>query len=102
MDTSIALKNSYLLRTAQKYIWWKRPEDAVQYPQMVLARVMNMGLWDDLCELSRIFTQEELCRVLHAAEAGQFNHRSWHFWHYRLTDCALGEVPELPVRRGRS
>ena len=33
------------------------------------------------------------------AQAGQFNARSWHFWHYRLglADVA-DEIPLLPVR----
>ena len=92
-------KTSYLLRVAQRYIWWKSPEDAIKYPQIVLARVMNMGTWDDLCELSRIYAEEDLRVVLREAEAGQFNERSWYFWHYRLMGCALGEVPDLPKRR---
>jgi len=92
-------KTLYLLRMAQRYVWWKTPEVAIQYPQMVLARTMNMGLWEDLCELVQVFSKEELRKVLETAVIGQFNARSWHFWYYRLTDCALGEVPTLPVRR---
>jgi len=98
MEVSVEEKTDYLLRAAQKYILWKSPEDSIKYPQILLARIMNLGMWDDLCELSRIFTDEELCDVLAKAEAGQFNERSWHFWHYRLMNCALGEVPELPKR----
>jgi hypothetical protein len=89
---------NYLLRMAPRYIWWKAPEDAVKYPQRLLAQIMNMGTWDDLCELILLFTKEELINVLHKAEAGQFNARSWHFWHYKLTDCEIGGVPQLPKR----
>jgi hypothetical protein len=92
-------QNEYLLRVAPRHIWWKTPEEALEYPQMLLASIMNMGLWEDLCELSRLFAEDDLRRVLKEAEAGQFNGRSWHFWHYRLLDCPLGEVPGLPARK---
>ena len=92
-------QKDFLRCAAQKYIWWKTPDEAVIYPQRVLAQVMNIGIWEDLCKLSQNFNKEELLDVLQNAEAGQFNSRSWHFWHYRLTDCAVGEVPALPVRR---
>ena len=99
MNAKPDAKAEYLLRAAQKYIWWKPPEDAIQYPQILLAQIMNIGVWDDLCELFRVVTKEELLNVLYNAGAGQFNARSWHFWHYQLMDCSLGEVPPLPTRR---
>ena len=98
MDIKPDAKTTYLLQAAQKYIWWKSPEDALKYPQILLAQIMNIGVWDDLCELSRVVAKEELRNVLYGADAGQFNARSWHFWHYYLTDCVLGDVPPLPTR----
>jgi hypothetical protein len=43
--------------------------------------------------------EDELRRALRDAEAGQFDDRSWHYWHYRL-GLAEGDVapPPLPVR----
>jgi len=99
MQVSTETQKDYLLRVAGKYIWWKSPEDAIKYPQTVLARVMNIGIWDDLCELAQIFSGDELRSVLKSAETGQFNDRSWHYWHYLLMDCTLDNVPEPPVRR---
>ena len=40
-----------------------------------------------------------LRQVLVSAEIGQFNPRSWHYWHYRLGMAELGEVPTLPSRK---
>ena len=55
---------------------------------------MNIGVWDDVCKLAELFPQSELENVLNTAEAGQFNERSWHFWHNRFSD----EVPPMPKR----
>jgi hypothetical protein len=43
--------------------------------------------------------ENTLQAVLARAEAGQFNERSWHYWHYRLGLARPGAVPPLPVRR---
>jgi hypothetical protein len=40
-----------------------------------------------------------LREVLKHAEAGQFNERSWAYWHYRLELANVDQVPALPVRR---
>lgn len=84
----------FLLSMAKKYIWWKTPEEALIYPQSILAQIMNIGVWDDLCLLVCLFSSEELTEVLKNAEVGQFNPRSWYFWSYRL----IGHVPIMPQR----
>ena len=87
-------QRKFLLNAAKRYIWWKNPEEAILYPQRVLAQVMNIGVWDDLCELVELFPEQDLSDVLKNAEIGQFSGRSWSFWNYRLT----GEVPDMPER----
>ncbi len=42
---------------------------------------------------------EALRDTLVHAEAGQFNARSWAWWHYRFGLARMGQVPPLPVRR---
>ncbi len=66
------IENELMLRLAAKYIWWKTPEEAMLYPERVVAQVMDIG---------------------------QFNVRSWAYWHYRLDLAKPGEVPPLPRRR---
>ena len=84
---------------AAKYIWWKTPADAVLYPQRVAAQVMNIGDYDDVQRLARTLTFDGLRAVLRSAEAGQFNGRSWHYWHYRLGLAKMPkDVPALPTR----
>jgi hypothetical protein len=84
---------------AKKYIWWKTPEEAVEMPERVIAQVMNLGDWDDVCALARLVGDDVLRDVLAHAEIGQFNERSWNYWHYRLGLAKeVGQVPPMPTR----
>lgn len=84
---------------AQKYIWWQNPIEAATWPERVIAQVMNMGDFDDAKYLLESVGDEAFIKALKNAQAGWFNERSWHYWHYRLELCLFGEVPALPVRR---
>jgi calcineurin-like phosphoesterase family protein len=85
---------------AKKYIWWKTPEEAVEYPQRVIAQVMNIGTFEDTQELADLVGNDVLRMVIEQAEVGQFNGPSWAYWHYRLELCEIDQVPPLPERRG--
>lgn len=84
---------------ASKYIWWKTPDEAVTMPERVIAQVMNIGDYADVQSLASQVGDEVLREVLAHAEAGQFNERSWAYWHYRLGLSSVDHVPALPVRR---
>lgn len=84
---------------ASKYIWWKTPDEAVAIPERVIAQVMDIGDYSDVQSLFALVGDEALREVLTRAEAGQFNERSWAYWHYRLGLCAVDQVPPLPVRK---
>ena len=90
-----------LRRLASRYIWWKTPEEAMQFPDRVAAQVMNIGDWDDVLELIETAGEDYLRAILQHAEAGQLNARSWHYWHYRLSLAEYGvrPVPPMPVRK---
>lgn len=83
---------------ARRYIWWKSPEEAVREPRQVIAQVMNLGDWDDAVAMRQRLGDAALQDALTHAEAGQFNARSWTWWHYRLGLARTGEVPPLPAR----
>lgn len=98
MDTA-QLKNLKSLNAlAKKYIWWKTPDEAMAMPQRVIAQVMNMADFFDTQALAAQVGDEVLRDVLTHAEAGQFNARSWHYWHYRLHLAEVGKVPPMPLR----
>ena len=84
---------------AKKYIWWQTPDEAAKWPERVIAQVMNIGDFDDAKYLMESMGNEALIKALKSAQAGWFNERSWHYWHYRLQLCELENVPSLPIRK---
>ncbi|MDP2367492.1 hypothetical protein [Rhodoferax sp.] len=84
---------------ASKYVWWKTPDEAVSTPQRVIAQVMNIGDYADVQAMAEQVGDDVLRDVLSQAEAGQFDARSWAYWHYRLGLASVDHVPALPVRR---
>lgn len=95
----IQISQESLKPLASKYIWWKTPEEALAMPERVIAQVMNIGDYADVQALVAHVGDEVLRDVLKHAEAGQFNERSWAYWHYRLGLSSVDHVPALPVRR---
>lgn len=83
---------------AAKYIWWKTPDDALRYPNRILAQVMNLGTHDDLHLLVESVDRLTLQKVILEVEAGWFSPHSWHFWHYKLGLAEPGQVPSLPEK----
>lgn len=83
---------------ARKYIWWKSPDEAIRMPQRIIAQVMNIGDYNDVQAMVGQLGDESLREVLVHAEAGQFDIRSWSYWHYRLGLADFGKIPALPAR----
>ncbi len=83
---------------ARRYVWWKTPDEAMAMPQRVMAQVMNIGDYADVQTLAEQVGDDVLRDVLQRSEAGQFNARSWAYWHYRLGLAEVENVPPMPVR----
>jgi len=94
----MTVNRDVLQQLAAKYIWWQTPDQAAQTPQRVMAQVMAMGDYADVQLLAHQAGDELLREVLLQAQAGQFDARSWAYWHYRLGLAKLEQVPPLPVR----
>jgi hypothetical protein len=88
-----------LKHLASKYIWWKTPDEAVGMPNRVIAQVMNIGDYADVQQLAHQVGDDVLREVIAQAQAGQFDQRSWVYWHYRLGLAGADSIPPLPVRR---
>lgn len=71
----------------------------MQMPERIVAQVMNIGDYDDVQTITHQFGEDYLRTVLGSAEIGQFNERSWTYWHYRLGLARSGHVPAMPKRR---
>ncbi|WNV05900.1 hypothetical protein RP726_05670 [Candidatus Methylospira mobilis] len=87
-----------LRRLSNKYIWWKTPEEAVSMPERVIAQVMNIGDYADVQELANQVGDDVLREVLTHSEIGQFNEKSWCYWHYRLGLADADHMPPMPLR----
>jgi hypothetical protein len=89
-----------LLRAfAVRYIWWKTPDEALFFPERIVAQVMTLGTYEDLGRLEQAFSANDLWSVIRHAEPGWFNERAWAFWHVHLGLIPLGSnPPPLPVR----
>lgn len=93
------INRDILRHLAAKYIWWRTPNEALQQPERVVAQVMNIGDYPDVQLLVAEVGDEYLREVLGKAEIGQFNARSWAYWHYRLGLAVPGQLPAMPRRR---
>ena len=93
-----AWKNSPIIQSMAKYIWWKPAAQALEDPERVVAQVMNIGDYRDVCAVAHEIGEEGFKKVLQHAEPGEFDNRSWHYWHYRLNLATYEKVPPLPSR----
>lgn len=88
-----------LRQLASRYIWWKTPDEALDMPERVIAQVMTIGDYADVQQLVHLVGDDVLREVIAHAQAGQFDQRSWAYWHYRLGLASVDHVPPLPLRR---
>lgn len=93
------LKTNKIIKYFTKYIWFEKAETIMaENPLRVVASAMryanNTKDFLKLCKLN----DEILKEALKQAQAGYFDEKSWHFWHYRLYG-AESIVPKLPQRK---
>lgn len=67
-------------------------------PERLIAQVMDIGDYTDVQTMVSLLGDDVLRQVLTQAQAGQFNPRSWAYWHYRLGLASVDHVPPLPQR----
>jgi len=91
--------DSGLLDLARRYCWSLPPEKAIERPQRVIARIMDLGTFEDIHQLEAIVGRDALRQALRDAEPGQFRSRSWSYWHYILNGRSEDTLPPLPTRK---
>jgi len=96
--TSAIANRGLLEEMSLKYIWWLSPKEASYSPFRVLAQVMNIGTFEDVYKISTAFGDTSLKDVITHAQPGQFDKKSWSYWHYRLGLADTENTPPLPVR----
>jgi hypothetical protein len=93
-----SMSDTRLIGLIKRNVWWLSPEEAVEFPQRIIARIMDMGTFEDIHALTGIVGEEAMRQTLRTAEAGQFRPRSWSYWQYLLNGLADDTLPPMPVR----
>lgn len=70
-----------LRKIARALFWWQPPEVSLENPRRFLAQVMNLGTWDELQFVKKVYEWDAFKDALLHAEAGWFDPRSWAYWH---------------------
>ncbi|MDR1084581.1 MAG: hypothetical protein LBP22_06885 [Deltaproteobacteria bacterium] len=88
------------LKVRAGYIWWMTPDEALEFPNRLIAQIMDIGVASDVGKLESLFSRHQLAEVIRSAEIGQFQPKSWSFWHRRLGLVGPSDsMPEMPVRK---
>jgi hypothetical protein len=82
------------------YIWWEKCDKAMEWPEQIVAQIMNRGMVEDVERLESLFPVAVLSRVLQESLPGQLDYFSWERWHRKLGLVGPGEpVPPTPPRQ---
>lgn len=73
-----------LLQVAQRVVWFKTPEEALQDPIFFLGHVMCYGTIQDILIVRKYYGQADLIDALTHAYPGIYDGRSWAYWHLVL------------------
>jgi len=76
-------------------VWYKTPEQAVQYPYHFIAHVLTYGACEDVAALDKYITPEQLVEAIDNAPAGGYDPRLWVYWNARI---GRYPTPPMPVR----
>ncbi len=88
------------LKMAQKYVWWKTPQETLSNQNHFVAQVMTIGTLDDCFWLLDFLGAPAFVDAIKNPPIGVFNNRAWAFWHYKLGLIETWEkVPGLPKRK---
>jgi len=79
------------LGIAKRVVWFKPPEEALQYPYELMAYAMKASPDEDLAALIRHIGVDGLREAIENAPAGIIDARSWSYW-----NLMAGFEPELP------
>ena len=87
--------NAEMRAVAKRVIWFEDPEDAVLYPERLLAYLMTYGTLEEILIARKYFSDEEFEQALRNAPSGIFDLPSWNYWNVVYKH---EPVPPLPRR----
>jgi hypothetical protein len=80
---------------AQRCVWFETPEEAIRYPERLIAYILTYGSMDDVRALRVQMDDDALKSTLDRAPPGVFDIRSWAYWNLLV---GRDEAPPLPQR----
>jgi len=83
------------LELARRVIWFEPPEQALSDPIRFMAYAMTYGRHEDMREIRRYLSDDDIREALDRAPAGIIDRRSWAYWNARM---GRYPAPPLPVR----
>ncbi len=86
--------NDELRRAAERCVWYKPAEAAIEDPIDFAAHVLTYGIHEDVKSLRQQLSDDDLRNVLKNAPAGVFDKRSWHYWHLILHADLPEQMPQ--------
>lgn len=85
-----------LATVSRRTVWFKSPQEALDYPEHFIAHVLTYGMFEDVQTLRKYVSDNDLRESLRHAPPGVFDARSWAYWHLMLGEYP---APPLPVRQ---
>ncbi len=83
------------LELARRVIWFEPPEQALSDPIRFMAYAMTYALHEDMREIRRYLSDDDIREALDHAPAGIIDARSWAYWNARM---GRYPAPLRPVR----
>jgi hypothetical protein len=83
------------LELARRVVWFEPPEQALSDPIRFLAYAMTYAHHEDMRDIRRYVSDDDIREALDHAPAGIIDPRSWAYWNARM---GRYPAPPLPVR----
>lgn len=84
-----------LREVAQRCVWFRTPDDAIDDPVHLIAHVLTYGMPRDVTALRRHVGDDDLREALENAPPGIIDPRSWSYWRLML------DLPPKPLPQRR-
>jgi hypothetical protein len=88
-----------LAKFRRKYLWWSLADGQAFSEDRIIAQTMSLATYDDILLLERTIGWPRLVEVMHRAQPGWIDDRSWDFWRGRLNFRIGAVIPEKAPRR---
>ena len=86
-----------LKKVAQRLVWFKKPDEALDDPYLFMAHVMTYGTIPDVLAVKQALGMEAFREGLEYAPPDIIDPKSWSYWHLRTE---THPAPPLPTRTG--